>query len=183
MYNGNAGIDVLNNALQNAFNPSDGLKEEYKYGYTIFREGDKILQLKNQPDDDVYNGDIGLLIEIIKPEYTETNKTTLVVDFDGIIVTYTQENIQNITLAYCISVHKSQGSEYPIVIMPMTSQHTIMLQRKLIYTAVTRARTSLVLLGEVEAFYRGIQIIDRHPRNTSLKERLIMKYENPPFIK
>lgn len=183
MYNGNAGIDVLNNALQSSFNPRDGLKEEYRYGYTTFREGDKILQLKNQPDDDVYNGDIGLLIEIIKPEFTETNKTTLVVDFDGIIVTYTQENIQNITLAYCISVHKSQGSEYPIVIMPMTFQHTIMLQRKLIYTAITRARTSLVLLGEKEAFYRGIQIVDRHPRNTSLTERLLYKSENPPFKK
>ena len=183
MYNGNAGIDVLNNALQSSFNPRDGLKEEYRYGYTTFREGDKILQLKNQPDDDVYNGDIGLLIEIIKPEFTETNKTTLVVDFDGIIVTYTQENIQNITLAYCISVHKSQGSEYPIVIMPMTFQHTIMLQRKLIYTAITRARNSLVLLGEKEAFYRGIQIVDRHPRNTSLSERLLYKSENPPFVK
>ena len=181
MYNGNAGIDVLNNALQAAFNPPDGLKEEYKFGYTTFREGDKILQLKNQPDDDVFNGDIGLLVEIIKAEFSETNKTTLVVDFDGVIVTYTQETLPNISLAYCISVHKSQGSEYPIVIMPITSQHTIMLQRKLLYTAVTRARTSLILLGEEEAFYRGIEIIDRHPRNTTLVSRLIHKKEHPPL--
>lgn len=179
MYNGSAGIDVLNNALQEAFNPYSPTKQQYKFGYTTFREGDKILQLKNQPDDDVFNGDIGILVEIIPAEYSETNKTTLIVDFEGIIVAYTQETMPNIALAYCISVHKSQGSEYPIVIMPVTSQHMIMLQRKLIYTGVTRARNSLILLGEENTFQRGIEIVDRHPRNTTLVSRIQKKKENP----
>jgi exodeoxyribonuclease V alpha subunit len=172
MYNGAAGIDVLNNALQQCFNPPSRTKKEYRSGYQIFREGDKILQLKNQPDDDVYNGDIGYLEEIEDASESETHETTLAVNFDGIIVYYTPETVINITLAYCISVHKSQGSEYPIVILPFTSQQTIMLQRKLIYTGITRARQSLILLGEITAFQKGIETLERHPRNTTLKKRL-----------
>lgn len=172
MYNGAAGIDVLNNALQQCFNPPSRTKKEYRSGYQIFREGDKILQLKNQPDDDVYNGDIGYLEEIEDASESETHETTLAVNFDGIIVYYTPETVINITLAYCISVHKSQGSEYPIVILPFTSQQTIMLQRKLIYTGITRARQSLILLGEINAFQKGIETLERHPRNTTLKKRL-----------
>ena len=172
MYAGNAGIDVLNNALQEEFNPYEPLKKQVKRGYMIFREGDKILQLKNQPDDDVYNGDIGTLEEILDAEETEDHKTTIVVNFQGNYVEYIPENWNNITLAYCISVHKSQGSEYPIVIMPFVRQHTIMLQRKLIYTAITRARKSLVLLGDPDVFQRGIETIDRHPRETTLAQRI-----------
>lgn len=138
----------------------------------IFREGDKILQLKNQPDDDVYNGDIGTLEEILDAKETEDHKTTIVVNFQGNYVEYIPENWNNITLAYCISVHKSQGSEYPIVIMPFVRQHTIMLQRKLIYTAITRARKSLVLLGDPDVFQKGIETIDRHPRETTLSMRI-----------
>ncbi|MBR2670322.1 MAG: ATP-binding domain-containing protein, partial [Solobacterium sp.] len=175
MYNGNAGIDILNRALQETFNPKAPDKKEMKFGYLIFREGDKILQLKNQPDDDVYNGDIGVLEEIIDARFTETHQTTLIVNFDGIYVEYAGENLSNITLAYCISVHKSQGSEYPIVILPIIPQHTIMLQRKLIYTGVTRARQSLILVGDKRAFLRGIAQIERHYRQTTLCRRITEK--------
>lgn len=173
MYDGAAGIHVLNNALQACFNPASNYKRELKVGYLTFRIGDKILQLKNQPDDDVFNGDIGILEEIYYANEMDNHKTTLVVNFDSIYVEYTLENIQNITLAYAISVHKSQGSEYPIVIFPMTKQHNILLQRKLIYTGVTRARKSLILLGEKKAFELGIQTLDRHPRQTTLTSRIV----------
>jgi exodeoxyribonuclease V alpha subunit len=99
-------------------------------------------------------------------------KTTVVVDFQGIFVEYNQDSWNSISLAYCISVHKSQGSEYPIVIMPFTYQMNIMLQRKLIYTCVTRARKAILLLGELGAFRKGIAIIERHPRETTLCCRL-----------
>lgn len=172
IYSGPCGIDVLNNALQEAFNPYDRRKKQMRVGYITFRTGDKILQLKNQPDDDVYNGDIGMLEEIYTAEETENHQPVIVVNFDGIYVEYNPDNFKNITLAYCISVHKSQGSEYPIVVMPVTYQYSIMLQRKLLYTGVTRARQSLVLLGEKGAFIKGIQTLERHVRATTLRQRI-----------
>lgn len=129
-----AGIDRLNAALQQCLNPPEQGKREWKAGYRTFREGDKILQLKNQPDDDVYNGDIGMLVEIVYANEDEAGKNRLIVDFEGIPVEYTSDNLLNISHAYCISVHKSQGSEYPIVIMPVVRDYGIMLQRRLIYT-------------------------------------------------
>lgn len=174
MYQGAAGIDVLNNALQECFNPRDDVKKEVRIGYMTLREGDKILQLKNQPDDDVYNGDIGTLAEIIDARYTESHKTTIICDFDGNYVEYNQDNWNNITLAYCISVHKSQGSEYPIVIMPISWQMSVMLQRKLIYTGVTRASKAIIILGELGAFRKGCEILEKAPRETTLKDRLRM---------
>ena len=179
MYNGKAGIDVLNNALQECFNGPSRRKRELKHGYLTFREGDKILQLKNQPDDDVYNGDIGILETIEYASETENRKPVIVVNFDGIYVEYTPDTFNNITLAYCISIHKSQGSEYPIVVMPVTWQHSIMLQRNLIYTGVTRARQSLVLLGEAGAFLKGVETLERHRRNTTLKEKIIAAISDP----
>ena len=172
MYKGVCGIDALNTVLQNSFNPPSRSKKEVRAGFLTLREGDKILQLKNQPDDYVYNGDIGILEEILDARESEFNQTTLVVNFQDTYVYYTPDTFQNITLAYCISVHKSQGSEYPIVIMPISRQHHILLQKRLIYTAVTRSRRSLVLLGDREAFLEGVNTEERHVRNTSLKERL-----------
>lgn len=147
-----------------------------------YRVGDKILQLKNQPDDDVYNGDIGTLIDIEFNEENEDGKTTVFVQFDDALVSYTLDNISNITLAYCISIHKSQGSEYPIVIMPIVFSHYHMLQRKLIYTGITRARQSLILLGSKNVFMKGIETEDRHIRLSSLKEKLIDKKKYINFI-
>ena len=179
-YNGPAGIDRLNAALQQCLNPPEKGKREWKVGYRTFREGDKILQLKNQPDDDVYNGDIGMLVEIVYANEDEAGKNRLIVDFEGILVEYTSDNLLNISHAYCISVHKSQGSEYPIVIMPVVRDYGIMLQRRLIYTGVTRAKKSLVLLGEKDALIRGIASQEHHLRSTTLTQRIAAML-NPEF--
>ncbi|WP_279123518.1 ATP-dependent RecD-like DNA helicase [Holdemania filiformis] len=179
-YNGPAGIDRLNAALQQCLNPPEQGKREWKAGYRTFREGDKILQLKNQPDDDVYNGDIGMLVEIVYANEDEAGKNRLIVDFEGILVEYTSDNLLNISHAYCISVHKSQGSEYPIVIMPVVRDYGIMLQRRLIYTGVTRAKKSLVLLGEKDALIRGIASQEHHLRSTTLTQRIAAML-NPEF--
>ncbi|MFV0380421.1 MAG: ATP-dependent RecD-like DNA helicase [Anaerorhabdus sp.] len=169
MYQGVAGIDRLNNSLQQYLNPATSDKNEYKYGYRIFRENDKVLQLKNLAEENVFNGDIGIILSI-----TSLNKqVSIVIDFDGIIVEYNNEQIDYITHAYCISVHKSQGSEYPIVIIPIVNSFSIMLQRKLLYTAITRAKKSLVLLGESSAIQRCIEKIESHKRKTTLKDRII----------
>lgn len=173
IYAGAAGIDILNRYLQSVFNPAASDKREIRFEYTVFREGDKILQLRNQPDDDVYNGDIGILREILFAGETEEKKDLMIVDFDGIFVTYTRDTFSNMTLAYCISIHKSQGSEYPLVVMPIIRQHAFVLQRNLLYTGVTRAKRALVLLGDRDVFLKGIEVIDRHRRNTTLKERVL----------
>ena len=110
--------------------------------------------------------------EIIDASESVDRKTVIVADFQGNFVEYTNENWENITLAYCISVHKAQGSEYPIVIMPFSSYMYIMLQRKLIYTAVSRARKSLILIGDINAMINGVKVTERSPRMTTLAERL-----------
>ncbi len=166
------GINNLNVALQKRFNPPGKDKRELKAGYRTFREQDKIIQLKNQPDDDVFNGDIGILEEIIYAKEDVNGQDRLICDFDGRIVEYTRETFGNITHAYCISVHKAQGSEYPIVILPMDLDYGIMLQKRLIYTAVSRAYRSLIIIGEKAAFYKGITTVDHYVRRTTLKERI-----------
>ncbi|MBQ7223707.1 MAG: ATP-dependent RecD-like DNA helicase [Erysipelotrichaceae bacterium] len=172
-YQGVNGIHSLNNALQKEFNPPAKNKRELQVGYRTFREGDKILQLKNQPDDDVFNGDIGILEEIIYAREDINNQNRIIVNFDGIIVEYTSDTFINITHAYCISVHKAQGSEYPIVIMPIVNEYGIMLQKRLIYTAVTRANVNLIIIGQKEAFFRGIHRITHYERKTTLKDKLL----------
>jgi ATP-dependent exoDNAse (exonuclease V) alpha subunit len=173
MTNALAGIDRLNAALQECFNPHDSSLNEWKSGHRIFRENDKILQLKNQVDDGVYNGDIGLLVEVIPASEDFNSQSRLIVDFDGVFAEYTSENLSNITHAYCISVHKSQGSEYPIVILPIVNEATFMLQRRLIYTAVSRAKKSLVLLGNKELFVKAVLKEEKQLRHTTLKQRML----------
>ena len=177
MYNGVAGIDALNKALQSICNPPSEMKKEIQVGYRIFREGDKVLQLKNQPDDGIYNGDIGKIVEIVLENEDFEKKKRIVVDFDGILVEYTNDNFSLITHAYCISVHKSQGSEYPIVIMPILKDYTYMLQRRLIYTGVSRAKKSLVLLGDKKVLEMGINQEERYPRKTKLTKRITSSFE------
>ena len=173
-YSGIAGIDALNHAMQKMVNPPADFKQELKVGYVTFRVSDKILQLKNQPTDDVYNGDIGILIEIIPAAFDENKQNRIIVDFDGRIVDYTLETFINITLAYCISVHKAQGSEYPIVLLPCVRESANMLSRRLIYTAVTRASKALILIGEPESFAKGVATQDKQPRDTTLTRRLTL---------
>lgn len=173
MYGGVAGIDALNNALQKMINPPRMHVQEIKIGYRTFREHDKVLQLKNQPEDGVFNGDIGVIIEIIPSLQDINHRNRVVVDFDGIHVEYAGEQIYNITHAYCISIHKSQGSEYPIVILPIVKDYRHMLQKRLIYTAVTRAKKSLVMLGEQSVFEHAITVQDRYIRKSTLVKRIL----------
>ncbi|MFV0381289.1 MAG: ATP-dependent RecD-like DNA helicase [Breznakia sp.] len=178
MYRGVAGIDAINRHLQSICNPAQDDKNEVHVGHKIFRENDKVLQLKNQPDDGVYNGDIGKIIEIRRGQIG-TSEKEIIVDFDNIIVAYTTESFMNITHAYCISIHKAQGSEYPIIIMPVVKDYYYMLQRRLLYTGITRAKKSLILLGDKEIFYKGIQKADTQPRFTKLAMRLCTMKEDP----
>ena len=177
MYSGLAGIDNLNHAIQKVVNPSAFSKRELKVGTTTFREEDKILQLKNQPNDDVYNGDIGILVEVVFASEDHLKQNRILVDFDGRIVEYTAENFMNITLAYCISVHKAQGSEYPIVILPIVPEHRFMHSKRLLYTAITRARKSLILIGDPDRFIQTTLLDRDEARATCLIAYLNQSWE------
>ena len=171
MYQGIAGIDNLNLALQEVFNPSCG-QDEYRIGRKVFRVQDKILQLKNRPEDDVYNGDIGILTAICLKDGFEFLQDTLIVDFDGRLVEYTPQDFFTITHAYCMSIHKSQGNEFKIVIMTVLNDYHIMLKRNLIYTGLTRAKRSLFILGSQQALLYGISNFHDERRKTTLALRL-----------
>lgn len=164
MYDGPAGIDNLNHFMQKMCNPENPQKKEIVVGRRIFREGDKILQLKNQPDDFVFNGDIGILIE--------ANPKQLVVDFDGNYVEYAPQDFINLSHAYAMSVHKAQGSEYPIIILIAVKGFYRMLSRRLYYTGATRSSKSLILVGDYEAFEYAVQHASESRRNTYLLERI-----------
>ena len=165
MHKGEWGIDNLNNILQQAFNPRDYKKKEKQVGGTIYREFDKILQLKNRQTDDVYNGDIGMLIEVNDKE------KYLLVDFNDTYVFYQYDDLEDISLAYAMSVHKAQGSEYQIVYFIMSRNNLHMLNNKLIYTAISRAKKKLVIISEENLFIQGISNKLRK-RKTTLLRRL-----------
>jgi len=158
MYRGPAGVMMLNERLQTQLNPPSASKLERKLYGTIFRVGDKVMQVQNNYDKDVYNGDIGFIRQI------DTIEQELRVDFDGRHVGYDWSEADQLTLAYVISVHKAQGSEFPAVVMPVVTQHYTMLQRNLLYTAITRARKLCVLAGNRRAV--GIAV-----RNNKVAQR------------
>ena len=164
LYKTQNGIDSLNKTLQQIMNKPSKNKTEITSGDIIFREGDKILQLKNQNADDVYNGDIGEIIEINNNQ----NKFELIAKFDDIFVEYNSDDINKIALAYCVSVHKSQGSEYPVVFFAFSNQHNIMLNKNVIYTAISRASNKLIIIGDQELFKQGAKRAMKI-RKTSLK--------------
>lgn len=171
MYRGAAGINILNERLQEMFNPNDGTRTEVKYINQVYRIGDKVLQLQNDSENNVFNGDIGVIVGITKANQSKIKTDEIIVDFDSNEVSYLRSSWNKITLAYCCSIHKAQGSEYDIVILPMVSSYGRMLKKDLLYTAITRASNSLSLVGEPEAFIRSLQS-QQNLRNTSLKERL-----------
>lgn len=172
MYKGINGIDNINRILQDVFNPSSSDKNEIVINDIIYRENDKVLQLTNMPDDNVFNGDIGVIVEVI-PKSISSNKTNeIVIDFDGNIVTYTQKDFSNVRHAYAISIHKSQGSEFNIIVMPICGSYTRMLYKKLIYTGITRAKNCLILLGSKNVFKSSILKKEDYVRKTSLCEML-----------
>ena len=172
MYAGINGIDNLNKVLQNVFNPRSSEKKEISYGDIIYRVGDKVLQLINIPDSNVFNGDIGIIIGIEDANETESGKREIIIDFDGNIVRYDTIGLVNIRHGFIMSIHKSQGSEFDLVIMPICNSYKRMLYRKLIYTGITRAKRKLILIGEDNAFIYSVENTREHIRKTDLVNKL-----------
>ena len=172
MYKGVAGIDNLNNRMQAIVNPAKHGRKEVQVNQQVFRIGDRVLQLVNDPEHNIFNGDIGKVIGIdLKSAKNHVPTDKIIVDFDGNEVGYEKRNWNQLTLAYCMSIHKSQGGEFPLIILPMVRQFSRMFARNLLYTAVSRAKQKLVLLGEVEAFKKSVSIVSSN-RQTGLKEML-----------
>jgi len=163
MQRGVVGAANLNLLLQQALNPSG--PSLGRGGYT-YRQGDRVMQQRNNYDKDVFNGDLGYIREV------DTEERTLKVDFDGKWVEYDITELDELTLAYATTIHKAQGSEYPIVVMPVLMTHFVMLQRNLIYTGITRAKKICVLIGAMKALAYAVRNVSVLKRNTSLRERL-----------
>ena len=172
MYKGPAGIDALNKQIQELVNANDGTRKEIVFGDTTYRIGDKVLQLVNQPESNVFNGDMGEIVAIFKAKETIEKQDQIVINFDGIEVTYERGDLNQITLAYCCSIHKSQGSEFQTVIMPVVRGYSKMLRRNLLYTGITRAKNFLILCGEADVLAQGLKRNDDLMRYTSLRARL-----------
>ena len=172
MYKGLNGIDNINVLLRNLFNPSSSDKKEIRIGEVIYRVGDKVLQLVNDPDKGVYNGDIGYIdsIDTIK---IPRESTVIKINFDNNSVLYKKEDMFYVKHAYAISIHKSQGSEFSYVILPICNSYRKMLYNKLIYTGVSRAKKTLVIIGEEEAFKMAIDNDYATNRKTTLKLRIL----------
>ena len=177
MYKSQNGIDNLNKMLQEIFNPKSNDKNELTVGNKTYREGDKVLELVNDSDNSISNGDLGYIINITNKEKNGNKKNEIIVDFDGNIVSFSPDKFINITHGYAISVHKSQGGEFNMVIIPFVNSFKRMLYNKLIYTAVTRAKSKLILIGSREAFVYGVNNDYVNNRKTALKEMLIKKYD------
>ncbi len=168
MYRGVIGVDNLNAEFQKRLNKyGEGLK----LGSREIRIHDKVMQIRNNYEKEIFNGDIGIVIDIDKRDYR------LYVDFDGRIIKYDREEMNEVTLAYAISVHKSQGSEYQAVVMPLMTQHFIMLQRNLFYTALTRAKRLCVIVGSYKALHIAIKNDKPIKRNCLVKDKLIRIHE------
>jgi len=166
LYAGKTGIDALNQTLQETFNPNDNAYVNYKE--IIYKVGDKIIQLVNSFENNVFNGDIGEIISIEKTR----GINYLIINFDGNIIKYSYKELHQITHAFAISIHKSQGSEFQTVIMPMSFDYRTMLYKKLIYTGITRAKNKLYIIGSKEAFLKAIQNDYAIIRKSGIKELL-----------
>ena len=168
MHKGVIGVSNLNQELQRELNPG---QDELIRGNKALKIGDKVMQIRNNYDKDVYNGDIGRITKIDK-EIQE-----LKVDYDGRLVSYEYSELDEIVLAYAISVHKSQGSEYPVVIMPVVTQHYMLLQRNLLYTGITRGKKLVILIGTKKALAIAIKNDKPQKRYTLLRDRLMKNVE------
>lgn len=160
------GVENLNLMLQEQLNPKKN-QDELKYSSQTFRVGDKVMHIRNNYQKNVFNGDIGFIQDI--------NNEKLTVDYFDHIVTYEKNELNELTLAYASSVHKSQGSEYKVVIIPLSTSHYIMLQRNLLYTAITRAKQKVIIIGSKKALMTAIQSNRTQKRYTLLAERLAHK--------
>ena len=170
MYAGVNGIDNINKVLQDVFNPTDIGKRELRVGDVTYRENDKVLQLVNDPDNNVFNGDIGIIKNI---EYKgKSGSAEITIDYYGNKVIYKQKDFNKFKHGFIISIHKSQGSEFELVIIPVSSSYRRMLYKKLIYTAVTRAKKRLIIIGEANSFMYGVRNNSEVVRKTNLLEKL-----------
>ena len=165
MYAGVAGIDAINKHIQEKYNPET--EKIIKRDELLFKKNDKVLQLKNDSELEIMNGDIGRILDVVKID----EKDAMIIDFDGKVVTYYAKDIDNLKLGYAISIHKSQGSEFPNVIMPILPSYNIMLKKKIVYTGITRAKSKLIILGKLESLERAIHVAD-YKRQTALYQRL-----------
>lgn len=169
MYKGVSGIDAINRSISDKFNINYSYQVETKD--KIFRENDKVIQLVNSSELKIMNGDIGRLNQQIFTIVDDKEKVVYDADFTETSVKLDKKDFDNLNLAYAVSIHKSQGSEYKLVILPMFKSYSIMLKRKLIYTAITRAKQKLIIIGDLNAFYQGLYEIEKN-RQTSLATRL-----------
>lgn len=170
MYRGAAGIDQLNTLTQALLNPLEEGEIEFAYQEQVFRQGDRVLHLVNDTESNVFNGDLGYITDLLPAKYSDSKQDEITVDFDGTEITYPRNEWYKITLAYAMSIHKSQGSEFQVVILPITHSSQRMLQRNLIYTAITRSKSKLILLGQVSAFAQAVKHTGTR-RKTYLFER------------
>ena len=168
MYKTITGIDEINNHVQKIFNPKTKIQKQLRIGEVTFTENDKVIQLTNMPEENVYNGDIGIISQIVTSPKKEIH-----IDFDGNVVKYTPSNFNNFRLAYAISIHKAQGSEFDIVILPIVKNYNKMLYRKLVYTAITRSKKKLYLIGDINALDIAVKNDQSNIRRTTIKEFLI----------
>ncbi|EGJ42535.1 ATP-dependent RecD-like DNA helicase [Streptococcus sanguinis] len=152
MYRGSAGIDQINNLMQNLINPVEKEELTFEAPDCQYRQGDRVIHLVNDAESNVFNGDLGYISDLLPAKYTDSKQDELTINFDGNELVYQRSEWYKIRLAYAMSIHKSQGSEFPVVILPITKSSHRMLQRNLIYTAITRAKSKLILLGEKVAF-------------------------------
>lgn len=152
MYRGQAGIDQINSLMQNLINPVEKDQLTFEAPDCQYRQGDRVIHLVNDAESNVFNGDLGYIVDLLPAKYTESKQDELTINFDGNEISYQRSEWYKIRLAYAMSIHKSQGSEFPVVILPITRSSHRMLQRNLVYTAITRAKSKLILLGEKSAF-------------------------------
>lgn len=164
IYKNRNGIYAINDHLQKLWNPKSPSKKEIEGNEGIYREKDKVIQLSNMKDESVFNGDIGIIDRI-----KLLGNKEIYIDYDGNLVKYTKSMLQNFTLGYAISIHKSQGSEFDTVLIPFTFDYRKMLYRKLIYTGVTRCKKKLILVGDINALEQAIRNNQEQKRRTSLK--------------
>ncbi len=174
MHRGAVGVSALNQRLQERLNPAQPHKAETPHGSRVFRVGDRVMQIRNDYDRQVFNGDMGCVTAI------DTERHTLTLDCDGEGIVYESAQLDELVHAYAVSIHKAQGSEFPVVVIPLLMQHYVMLQRNLLYTAITRAQELVVLVGDRRAIAIAVHNDKIARRNTRLKARIQASQSAPP---
>ena len=163
--------NALNETIRDLVNPASKRKMELKCGSRVFRVGDRIMQTANR--NGVSNGDVGLITGMVKVDDEVFVDIRLL---DGRELRYSKDMMEDVEFSYCLTIHKSQGQEYPVIIVPLLKEHYIMLRRNLLYTAVTRAKAKVILIGQRQAVYIAIHKCDVGQRNTVLADRIVAYY-------